>query len=70
MSEVPELPGGIDVLLGLDVISLGDTHLTHEADGLWFEFVFRQECFVDFEGDDGKTVMRKLAAGLQRFRNK
>lgn len=68
MSEVPELPDGLDVLLGLDVISLGDMHLTHEADGLWFEFVFRREAFVDFEGDDGKTVMRKLAAGLQRFR--
>lgn len=70
MSEAQQLPGGLDALIGLDIICRGDLHLAHEDDGLWFEFVFRPEFFIDFESDDTLTVMRKLAAGLQQFRNR
>ena len=68
MSEVQQLPQGLDVLLGLDIISLGDMHLSHEPDGLWFEFVFRQETFIDFEADDKMAIMRKMVDGLKRFK--
>ena len=68
MSEVIQLANRADVLLGLDVISRGDLHLTHERDGLWFEFVFDPSSFIDTQNDDSMTVMRKLTEGLQDFR--
>ena len=68
MNEVLELPGDFDVLLGLDVISRGDLHLTQEQDGLWFEFVFDTKKFINMEDDGPQEVIRKLMVGLNEFR--
>ena len=70
MNEIMELPDNYDVLLGLDVISRGDLHLTHEQDGVWFEFVFDTTKFIDMEDDDPQEVIRKLMTGLEGFRPK
>lgn len=68
MNEMLELPGDFDVLLGLDVISRGDLHLTHERDGMWFEFVFDTTKFINMVDDNPQEVIRKLMEGLNDFR--
>ena len=68
MNELNDLPGRYDVLIGLDVIRRGDMHLTHEQDGVWFEFVFDTTRFIDFEGDNPQEVIRKLMTGLEEFK--
>lgn len=70
MNELRELPGPFDVLLGLDVISKGNMHLTHDKDGYWFEFVFDTSKFINLEDDSPEVVIKKLMAGLEEFRPK
>ena len=46
----------------------GNLHLTHERDGMWFEFVLDTTKFINMVDDNPQEVIRKLMDGLNDFR--
>ena len=60
-TQADVLPHGCDMLIGLDIISLGDFRLRHIIGGLLFEFEFSADRFIDYENDNAEATMRKIA---------
>lgn len=48
---VPKIAIGVDFIIGLDIITMGDFSLTRTREGLLMEFVFNEDYFIR-EGDD------------------
>ena len=65
-TEADRLPNGCDMLIGLDVISLGEFHLRHNHSGeLIFEFEFSKERFIDYFSDNAELTLQKIAKAYQ-----
>lgn len=46
---------GVDFIIGMDIISMGDLSLRHTAEGTLMEFVFNEDYFIRKGGDDRKA---------------
>lgn len=67
-SWLPDVKGVPDFIIGLDIILMGELTLRSHGDKAEMAFTFDTSRFIDFEGDDSKTTMRKMAAFHEQLR--
>ncbi len=61
-SWLPDVKGVPDFIIGLDIILMGELALRSHGDKAELTFTFDTSRFIDFEGDDSETTMRKMMA--------
>ena len=67
-SWLPDVKGVPDFIIGLDIILMGELTLRSHGDKAELLFTFDTSRFIDFEGDDSETTMRKMAAFHEQLR--
>ena len=67
-SWLPDVKGVPDFIVGLDIILMGELTLRSHGDKAELLFTFDTSRFIDFEGDDNMTVMRKMGAFREQLR--
>lgn len=66
---VRPITDGVDFLIGLDIITMGDLSLKHGDNGTLLEFVFDQQYFVNAVEDNVRTAFEKMKRIDERLRN-
>ena len=67
-SHIPDVPGMPDFIIGLDIISMGEFRLTWEDGRMVLYFIFDTSQFIDFEQDDGQTIVEKMSRFNEKLR--
>lgn len=67
-SWLPDVKGVPDFIVGLDIILMGELTLRSHEGKAEMQFTFDTSRFIDFEGDDSETTMRKMAAFQEQLR--
>ena len=67
-SWLPDVKGVPDFIIGLDIILMGELVLRSHGDKAELTFTFDTSRFIDFEGDDSETTMRKMTAFHEQLR--
>lgn len=67
-SWLPDVKGVPDFIIGLDIILMGELVLRSHGGKAEMQFTFDTSRFIDFEGDDSETTMRKMAAFHEQLR--
>lgn len=68
---VAENPGeGYDFIIGMDIISMGELHITAHKEGSMLEFIYNPECFVDIDKDSYRIAELKIAKVAYRMKKR
>ncbi|MBQ3700819.1 MAG: hypothetical protein II886_13095 [Prevotella sp.] len=67
-SWLPDVKGVPDFIIGLDIILMGEMVLRPKGDKSELLFTFDTSRFIDFEGDDSVTTMRKMTVFHEKLR--
>lgn len=63
---VDEIPGGVDAVIGLDVILLGEFSIVRENGCLWVKFVFNDENFQNMNSTNAMEEIVKMISSYKR----
>lgn len=58
---------GVDFVIGMDLISMGDLHISIHPEGTLLEFVFNENFFVDYDDDPILIAEKKMRQVIKRL---
>lgn len=58
---------GVGFVIGMDLITMGDLHITAHQEGTLLEFVFNENFFVDYDDDPIHKAERKKKQVIKRL---
>ena len=67
-SLLQDVEGVPDFIIGLDIILMGELTLRSRGEMAELQFKFDTSKFIDFEGDDSMTMVRKTSAFYEQMR--